>query len=276
MSHVQPRLGIQVRTQGPQSSMSIILECARAAERSGFDELYVVDHIAIPPDDLEGSDGRYLDPLSVLNFLAGLTNQIELCTGVLVLPYRPILPTAKVVATLQELSGNRLKLGLGVGWMESEFKALGVSRKKRGRLFDEGLAFLNLAFASDQIVQNEQKFMFLPRPPKPPLLIGGTPTYAFDRAVQFGDGWIPMAGRNLEKFRVPISELRDRFAHAGKLEPQIAVFTRLAYEEPSAMKEQLQQLTEVGATSIIHGGVRYRDASEFADIAAAIQAAKSH
>ena len=274
MNENRPRIGIQVRTQGPQSTRDMIIDCAAAAEQNGFEELYVVDHIAIPPDDLEGSDGRYLDPLSVLSFLAGLTEQIELCTGVLVMPYRPILPTAKVIATAQELSGNRLKLGVGVGWMESEFKALGIDRARRGRIFDEGLEFINRAFARDQISHNDQEFMFLPRPVKPPILIGGTPPYAFDRAVKFGDGWIPMAGRNLEKFRNPISELQERFANAGRGKPQVAIFTRLAFEEPAIMAGQIQEMSDIGVSSIIHGGVRYRDASEFSDIAEAISSAR--
>ena len=274
MNENRPRIGIQVRTQGPQSTRDMIIDCAAAAEQNGFEELYVVDHIAIPPDDLEGSDGRYLDPLSVLSFLAGLTEQIELCTGVLVMPYRPILPTAKVIATAQELSGNRLKLGVGVGWMESEFKALGIDRARRGRIFDEGLEFIHRAFASDQISHNDQEFMFLPRPVKPPILIGGTPPYAFDRAVKFGDGWIPMAGKNLEKFRNPISELQERFANAGRGKPQVAIFTRLAFEEPAIMAGQIQEMTDIGVSSIIHGGVRYRDASEFSDIAEAISSAR--
>ncbi len=275
MSEHRPRVGIQVRTQGPQSTRNMIVDCAMAAEQNGFEELYVVDHIAIPPDDLEGSDGRYLDPLSVLSFLAGLTDQIELCTGVLVMPYRSILPTAKVIATAQELSGNRLKLGVGVGWMESEFKALGIDRARRGRIFDEGLEFINRAFASDQISQNDQEFMFLPRPAKPPILIGGTPPYAFDRAVKFGDGWIPMAGKNLEKFRAPISELKERFASAGKKEPQVAIFTRLAYEQPATMVEQMQEMADIGVSSMVHGGVRYRDSSEFSEIAEAISSSRA-
>ena len=274
MNENRPRIGIQVRTQGPQSTRDMIIDCAAAAEQNGFEELYVVDHIAIPPDDLEGSDGRYLDPLSVLSFLVGITEQIELCTGVLVMPYRPILPTAKVIATAQELSGNRLKLGVGVGWMESEFKALGIDRARRGRIFDEGLEFINRAFASDQICHNDQEFMFLPRPVKPPILIGGTPPYAFDRAVRFGDGWIPMAGRNLEKIRNPIRELQERFANAGRGKPQVAIFTRLAFEEPAIMAGQIQEMTDIGVSSIIHGGVRYRDASEFSDIAEAISSAR--
>ncbi|MDD9963161.1 MAG: LLM class flavin-dependent oxidoreductase, partial [Gammaproteobacteria bacterium] len=186
MSDGDIRLGIQIRTQGPQSDAAIMVACAEAAERAGLDDIVVVDHIAIPPDDIEGSGGRYLDPLGALLFLAAKTSHIGLGTGVLVLPYRPILPTAKVVATLQELSGCRLRLGVGVGWMPAEFNALGVPRNQRGRLFNEGLEFLNRAFASDRITENGQDFMFLPRPMRPPLLIGGTPPYAFNRAVAHG------------------------------------------------------------------------------------------
>ena len=89
------KLGLYLRNMGPQSTRATILECAHAAEAAGIDDLWVADHIAIPPDDAEGSGGRYLDPLATLAFLAGATTRIGLGTGVLVLPYRPPLATAK-------------------------------------------------------------------------------------------------------------------------------------------------------------------------------------
>lgn len=275
MSDADIRLGIQIRTQGPQSHAATMVACAEAAEQAGLDDIVVVDHIAIPPDDIEGSGGRYLDPLGALMFLAAKTGHIGLGTGVLVLPYRPILPTAKVIATLQELSGNRLRLGVGVGWMEAEFNALGVPRNRRGRLFDEGLEFLGRAFASDRITENGQEFLFLPRPMRPPLLIGGTPPYAFGRAVAHGDGWLPMAGRRAEKLAAPVRELRQRFADASKGEPEIAVFTRLPFENPSELAQRIADWVGVGATAVIHGGVRYADAAEFSDAAAALAEARS-
>ena len=274
MSANRPKLGIQVRTQGPQSHTETVIACAQAAEAAGLDELYVVDHIAIAPDDLEGSGGRYLDPLSVLAFLAAKTERIALCTGVLIIPFRPILPTAKVIATLQELCGERLRLGVGIGWMEAEFNAVGVDRKQRGRLLDEGLEFLNRAFASDVVTSNGQEFMFLPRPSRPPILIGGTPQYAFERAVRYGDGWLPMGGRHPEKFAEPVQELRKRFADAGKGEPEIAVFTRLPFEKPGELPERIAAWAEVGMTTVVHGGVRYADAAEFRGAAEAIAAAR--
>src|SRR6266542_4090626 len=127
------QLGLYVRNMGPQSTSATLLECARAAEQAGIDHLWVADHVAIPPDDAEGSGGRYLDPLATLAFLAGVTTRVGLGAGVLVVPYRPPLPTAKWIATVQELSGGRLRLGVGVGWMAPEFRVLGVDYARRGR-----------------------------------------------------------------------------------------------------------------------------------------------
>src|SRR5437867_3045346 len=126
------QLGVVLRNMGAQSTRETLVAAARAADAlSAVADLWVVDHIAIPPDDAEGSDGRYLDPLATLAFLAGVTGRVGLATGVLVLPYRPPLPTAKWIATIQELSGGRLRLGVGVGWMAAEFLAPPVTELRR-------------------------------------------------------------------------------------------------------------------------------------------------
>src|SRR5262245_34519169 len=130
------RLGLYVRNMGPQSAPDTMVRCAKAVEEVGLAHLWVADHIAIQPGDAEGSDGRYLDPLATLAFLAGHTSRVELGIGVLVLPYRPPLPTAKWTATIQELSGGRLLFGVGVGWMRPEFRALGVEYRHRGKISD--------------------------------------------------------------------------------------------------------------------------------------------
>src|SRR5258706_4605285 len=177
------KLGISLRTMGPQSTAETLGACARAAEAAGLDEIFVPDHIAIPPDDAEGSGGRYLDPLTALAWLAGSTQRIGLGTAVLVLPYRPALPTAKAVATVQELSGGRLRLGVGVGWMDAEFRAVGVPRSERGRRSDETLAFLRACFEHDVVESHGQRFLFLPRPPRPPIYVGGIGEAALRRAI---------------------------------------------------------------------------------------------
>src|SRR6266403_1124502 len=126
-------VGVVLRNMGAQSTRETLVAAARAADAlPAIADVWVADHIAIPPDDAEGSGGRYLDPLATLAFLAGATTRIGLGAGVLVLPYRPPLPTAKWVATIQELSGGRLLLGVGAGWMPAEFRALGVEPARSG------------------------------------------------------------------------------------------------------------------------------------------------
>ena len=120
------RFGFALRLMGAAANASVLRESASRAEAAGLDTLWVPDHIAIPPDETEGSGGRYLDALASLAWLAAATTKIRLGTAVLVIPYRPALPTAKVIATVQELSGGRLELGVGVGWMDAEFRAVGV------------------------------------------------------------------------------------------------------------------------------------------------------
>src|SRR5437667_143919 len=108
------QLGVVLRNMGAQSTRETLVAAARAADAlSAVADLWVADHIAIPPDDAEGSDGRYLDPVATLAYLAGTTTRVGLRTAVLVLPYRPTLPTAKWIATVQEPSGGRLRLPLG-------------------------------------------------------------------------------------------------------------------------------------------------------------------
>jgi probable F420-dependent oxidoreductase len=246
---------------GPQSSRETFLACARAAEDAGFDDVWVQDHLAIPPDDAEGSGGRYLDPLGALAFLAGATARVGLGTGVINLPYRAPLPTAKAIATLQELSAGRLLLGVGVGWMAPEFRALGVPRTERGRRTDEALAFLADCFAHDVVEANGQKFLFLPRPPRPPIYVGGDAKHALARAAKWGDGWMPMA-RDPAKLRAPIAELRERFAAAGRGAPAVVVLAGFSRKDPSAAAGEARAFAEAGATHLVFAE-RYADESDF-------------
>ena len=255
------RLGMSLRTMGDNATRDVLVRSAQLLEAAGFDDLFVPDHIAIPPDDAEGSGGRYLDPLGTLLFLAGHTERIGLGVGVLVLPYRPALATAKVVATLQELSGGRFVLGVGVGWMEAEFRAVGVASKRRGRITDETLDFFERAFASDRVESNGQPLLFLPRPQRPPILVGGRAQHALARAARYGDGWMPMS-QHPEKLRAPIQELRERFAAAGKPAPDVAVMTSLPAEDRAQAEDALGAWQEVGATRVIDGHSRFAHFAE--------------
>jgi probable F420-dependent oxidoreductase len=255
------KIDITLRNMGPQSTRELLRECACAAEAAGLDALWVADHIAIPPDDAEGSNGRYLDPLATLAYLAAATERIGLGVGVLVLPYRPALPTAKWVATIQELSGGRLLLGAGVGWMAAEFRAVGADLGRRGAIADATLATIDRCFAADEVELNGQRFLFRPRPPRPPILIGGAAPHALRRAARFGDGWMPM-GVSPDDLRAPVAELRRLAAAAGKALPEVAVFTRLPTDDPPQARQLIQAYASAGATRLIHAA-RYSNAAEY-------------
>jgi probable F420-dependent oxidoreductase len=250
------KLGIALRNMGPQSDRDVLLACAGAAEAAGLDALWVADHVAIPPADAEGSEGRYLDPLAALAWLAAATERIGLGTGVLVLPYRPPLPTAKWIATIQELSGGRLLLGVGAGWMEPEFRALGVDRRRRGAITDETLAFLRRCFAADEVEANGQPFLFRPRPRRPPIFVGGAPPHALERAVRFGDGWMPIGGEPAH-LAPSIAKLRARAADAGRPTPEVVAMTVLPLDDAGRTRERVDAFAEAGVTRIVHAAGRY-------------------
>ncbi len=256
------KLGVMIRNMGPASTRDLVVAGARAADGcAAVSDVWVVDHVAIPPDDAEGSGGRYLDPLATLAFLAGVTSRVGLGTAVLVLPYRPPLPTAKWIATIQELAGERLLLGVGVGWMAAEFRALGLDRGRRGRATDATLDFLDRCFASDIVDANGQPFLFKPRPARPPLFIGGAPPHAFRRALAHRAGWLP-TGVGPDALQAPIAELRAQAAAARLPPPDVTVLTSLPLGDRARARDALAAHRDVGATRLIHAE-RYADVAAF-------------
>ena len=257
------RIGVTIRNMGAQSTAKTMARCATAAEAAGLESVWVVDHIAIPPNDAEGSGGRYVDPLTALAWLAGVTQRIQLGVGVLVLPYRAALPTVKQIASIQELSGERLILGVGVGWMPAEFQALGVDRSQRGRITDATLDLLNRCFADDEVTHNGQRFLFKPRPRKPPVLVGGGPPHALQRAAQYGDGWLPM-GLHPDKLAKHLRTYREFCTAAGREPGAATVMGSLPLDDGEAARDTLAAYAEAGADRFVHGG-RYGDSAEFAE-----------
>jgi probable F420-dependent oxidoreductase len=255
------RTGLFLRNSGPPSTRALIAACARAADTMGIDDLWVLDHVAIPPDDAEGSGGRYLDPLATLAFAAAITERVRLGASVLIAPYRTPLPTAKWLASIQELSGGRLCAGFGVGWMAAEFQALGVDRRRRGALTDETLDVINTCFAADEVTLNGQKFLFNPRPERPPVMIGGAAPTAIPRIVRYGDGWIP-TGLDPAALREPAAELRAAMSEAGKVAPEIIPLATLPLDDLGAAADLLAEYRDAGATGIDHPA-RYDSVEEF-------------
>jgi probable F420-dependent oxidoreductase len=266
------KLGLYLRNMGPQSTRPLIAAAARAAEEAGIDDLWVADHLALPPEESEGSDGRYVEALATLAFLAGITERVSLAVGVLIVPYRPALLTAKWIASIQELSAGRLILGVGVGWMEKEFRALGADPRSRGATTDATLAFLHECFAADEVEANGQTFLFRPRPPRPPIIVGGAPPHAIRRAVRFGDGWMP-TGAHAKVLEAGIASLREDMAAAGKPAPEVVLLQPLPVEDDERLAARLRELAASGITRVVHPW-RYRDAEEVARVAARLVAAR--
>ncbi len=232
------KLGLTVRNMGPQSSAKLMRGAVQAAEQAGFESVWITDHIAIPPDDAEGSGGRYTDPLTTLAWLGGTTKKIMLGTAALILPYRPALPTAKSIATVAELTGDRLLLGVGVGWMDAEFKALGVDRQQRGRLTDDCLDLIQRCFADPVVNENGQNFLFDPKPQLPPIYIGGSAPHALRRALRYDSGWLPMA-RSAEKLAPALAQFAQLADQAQRKPGPVTVLTGIDSNNPSVAAEQL-------------------------------------
>lgn len=260
------KYGVAIRNMGPQSTRETIRACARAAEQLGFDAAFVSDHLCIPPDDAEGSGGRYLDVLATVAYLAGITERIRIGISVLVLPYRPAVLTAKQVATIQELSGGRMILGAGVGWMRPEFEALGVDSRKRGALTTETLRVLDHLFANEAAAYGGElvrfpAFVFKPRPPRPPIWIGGNGPNAIARVLEFGDGWHPLLPA--EKLGPEVAALRKQAKARGRAEPEIVVRRGLKLDDIDAARARLDAERKAGATYFIFDLGRYADEADF-------------
>jgi probable F420-dependent oxidoreductase len=255
------QVGVTLRNMGPESTAPVMAACVRAAEGAGFESVWITDHIAIPPDDAEGSGGRYVDPLVTLAWMAGFTRRIRLGTGVMVVPYRTALPFAKQVAALQELSGGRLLLGIGVGWMAAEFRAVGVDMRHRGRITDATLEFLDNCFTADEVEAHGQRFLFKPRPPKPPVLVGGRPPHALERAARLGDGWLPMA-RTPDDVRGAIDDYRRLTASLGRGDGSVTVMTGIDTGDPSRAAEYVAEWRVLGIDRLVCA-LRYRTEAEY-------------
>jgi probable F420-dependent oxidoreductase len=214
---------------------------ARAAEQAGFDAVAVTDH-PMPEDEWMRSGGHHaLDPFVALAFAAAVTTRIRLLTYIYVLPYRNPFITAKGVATLDALSGGRLVFGVAAGYLEPEFRALGVPFEERNELADEALRAMKRAWTEDGVHFEGRHFVArghtqLPRPtqrPHPPIWVGGNSRQAIRRAVELGDGWMPIFNprQYAKRRRTAVVEtpddIRGRLAWAREVADEIGRRTPL-------------------------------------------------
>ena len=176
------RLGVNVPNFGPGTNPELLRRWAQTVEGLGYGLLMISDHIAVTPDVAEQYPAPFYEPFTTLAWLAGVTSRVRLGTTVLIVPYRHPLLVARMAANLNDLSGGRLVLGVGVGWARQEFDALGVAFRDRGRLTDEHLIAIRAAWADDQDYRSGQI----------PIWIGGNSDAAIGRAVRLGDAWHPL------------------------------------------------------------------------------------
>jgi probable F420-dependent oxidoreductase len=188
------RLGVHLPQFGRAASAEAITAAARQAETLGFDHVWVSDHLGVP----EGSPyppAFIYEPLITLTWAAAVTSSIGLGTSVLVIPYRRPLHLAKELASIDRLSGGRLVVAAGPGWLVGEFEALDVPFLERGRRTEEGIAALRACW-TERVVNfegstvNLKGLRVVPQPERPiPIWIGGASLTALDRAVRIGAGW---------------------------------------------------------------------------------------
>ncbi|MET7462410.1 LLM class flavin-dependent oxidoreductase [Nonomuraea sp. NPDC005501] len=186
---------------GPGTDPGTLRQWARTVEGLGFDLLMVSDHVVVTPDVAEQYPAPFYEPFTTLSWLAGVTDRIGLGTTVLIVPYRHPLLVARMAANLQQLSGGRLVLGVGVGWARQEFEALGVPFERRGALTEEHLLAMRAAW------ENEDDY----RAGHIPLWVGGNSDAGIRRAARLGDAWHPL------RRTVPwMREAADRLAAAAE------------------------------------------------------------
>ena len=210
-----------------------IVETAIAAESLGFDAVMVNDHIIVDgsPRNL-GPWGNTFDPFVTLSFVAARTSRIRLGTSVLIVPYRNPIATAKAYATLDRMSGGRVIAGVGTGWNEPEFAALGVPFHERGARTDEYLRIFQACWGADPVTFKGKFNAFTdmhvkPKPLQPggpPIWVGGTSPAALRRAAKFAAVWqpTPMSLADLKAGQLALTAACDRLGRADVPETRMS------------------------------------------------------
>lgn len=187
-------LEVVLPDESPSMPPAVLGELARAAEELGYATAWLPDHV-LPPGAFGATFGGVYEPLVTIGHLSALTDRLRLGTSVLVAPLRNPFVLAKQVATLHRLSGGRVVLGLGAGWSEPEFDALGAAYRQRGAVTDDVLALLRHLFAGGSAPYRARRFsydegVFAPVPETPvPVMVGGNSDAALRRAARHGDLW---------------------------------------------------------------------------------------
>jgi probable F420-dependent oxidoreductase len=218
------RIGFSLLNNWGIEDAQALVGLASRAEELGFDSVWVHDHVFNVGHVFDRIGGKpYYEPLTILSFVAARTRRVRLGTSVLVLPYHNPIRLAKTAATLDVLSGGRLVLGVGVGLIEKEIRAMGSPFAERGAFTDEAIAVMRSLWTEDEpsFDGKYSRFAGMKFSPKPlqklsiPVVIGGVSRAAIRRAARLGDGWQPL-GLSPEALGQGITALREEARACGR------------------------------------------------------------
>ena len=274
--------------EGPEA----VRRFARTVEQIGYDHIDIFDHVVMGHPMAGRPPGPYnaampiLEALMLLSHVAAVTTRVTLGTEVLVLPQRQPALVAKQVSTLDTLSSGRVRLGVGVGWQESEYEALGEDFHTRGVRMDEAIALLRAYWGEAQVTSDGKHYpttlmAMEPKPPQGrrlPIWIGGNSEAALRRAGRLGDGWLASRVTDADDARRAIDAIHRHAAAAGRDPAAIGLQSMVAppprdaegkrfYAEPDRVVARVAALKAMGfawaalnATAIFQAGARSVDA----------------
>ena len=244
---------------------SYIKDFGQAAEDLGFSHILTYDHViganlASRPDWKPPYShlDMFHEPFVLFGYLAGLTQKIELVTGIIILPQRQTVLVAKQAAALDVLSRGRLRFGIGIGWNPVEYEALGEDFKNRGSRCEEQIEVLCQLWTKQTVTFQGRWHKItdaginpLPVQRPIPIWFGGSDERALRRLAKYGDGWFPLVGPD-DKCRALIDKIHSYAKEAGRNPNAIGVEGRISYGQgsPDAWTKELQAWQQLGATHV--------------------------
>lgn len=245
------------------SDPAVIKDYAQTAEELGYHHILAYDHvIGANPASRPGWHPPYShldtfqEPLVLFAYLAGLSKKIEFATGIIILPQRQTVLVAKQAATLDVLSGGRLRFGVGIGWNPVEYEALGENFQNRGRRSEEQVEVLRLLWTHELVTFNGRWHKItgaginpLPVQRPIPIWFGGTDERALRRLAKLGDGWFPLMSPD-EKCQAAIEKIHGYAREAGRNPGQIGIEGRISHGQSSedVWRKELEAWKNLGAT----------------------------
>jgi probable F420-dependent oxidoreductase len=287
------KVGLDVGIYGRLATRDHILELAELAESSGLDSIWVADHVIFPatfaskyPYSVTGAfpvdmtQEPLLEPIATMGVLVGATQRVKIGTAVLVMPYRNPVLLARMLVTLDVLSGGRTMLGAGVGWLAEEFAALDARPfAARGRVTDEWIEIVKRICQGGEVTFQGEHYQLDPvvsspgsvQRPHPPILIGGTSNAALQRAARLGDGWLS-TGLRPERLVERLGRLQKLCEAQGRRFATLSLSHKLFINigearqgadgsrdagtgSPAEIVDDLRRLVDLGYRSVV---VRYR------------------